>query len=50
MVRLEVARPAAVSRAWVVVEVGGARVLVEHGFDAELLREVVVALSRETGR
>jgi hypothetical protein len=50
MVRLEVARAAAVSRASVVVQIGGARVVVEPGFDAELLREVVDALGREGGR
>jgi hypothetical protein len=30
----------------VVVEVGSARILVEPGFDAALLREVVAALGR----
>lgn len=50
MVRLELARTAEATSASVVIEVGGARVVVEHGFDAELLREVVVALSREVGR
>ena len=43
-VRLEVAR--AEPRDHLVVEVGGARVHVGRGFDAELLREVVDALGR----
>jgi len=40
-VRLEVARPVAP----LVVEVGGARIRLERGFDAGLLREVLAALA-----
>lgn len=42
-VRVEVAKPA-LRRSALLVEVGGARVQVESGFDAELLRDVVTAL------
>lgn len=30
------------------VEVGGARIGVRHGFDAELLRKVIAAIARQT--
>jgi hypothetical protein len=40
-VRLEVARPVAP----LVVELGGARIRLERGFDAALLREVLAALA-----
>lgn len=43
-VRLVPAAPRVAGR--VVVEVGSARILVEPGFDAVLLREVVAALTR----
>jgi transposase-like protein len=45
-VRLEVAR--AEPRDHLVVEVGGARVQVERGFDAKLLRAVVDALGSQS--
>jgi hypothetical protein len=44
-VRLEL--PTARTTAGLVVEIGGARVLVGRGFDSELLRQLVVALSGE---
>ena len=46
VVRLEVAR--AEPRDHLVVEVGGARVQVERGFDAKLLRAVVDALGSQS--